>query len=47
MQQIHKDDGHCVYLYVVPYIDALSKRVQGFFHHPMGQYVFARMFVQG
>jgi peptide/nickel transport system substrate-binding protein len=47
VQQIHKDDGPCVYLYVVPYIDALSKRVQGFFHHPMGQYVFARMFVQG
>jgi peptide/nickel transport system substrate-binding protein len=45
IQQIHKDDGPFVYLYVIPYIDALNKRVTGFFHHPMGQYVFANMSV--
>ena len=46
IQQIHKDDGRCVYLYVVPYIDVLNKKIKDFFHHPMGQYVFAKMSVE-
>lgn len=47
IQQIHMDDAPFVYLYVLPYIDVLNKKVQGFFHHPMGQYDFTRMSVQG
>jgi peptide/nickel transport system substrate-binding protein len=45
IQQIHMDDAPFVYLYVLPYIDVLNKKVQGFFHHPMGQYDFTRMSV--
>lgn len=47
IQQIHMDDAPFVYLYVVPYVDALNKKVKGYFHHPMGQYVFKNMYVQG
>ncbi len=47
MQQIHMDDAPFVYLYVLPYIDVLNKKIQGFFHHPMGQYDFTRMSVSG
>lgn len=46
IQQIHMDDAPFVYLYVIPYVDALNKKVQGFFHHPMGQWVFKNMYVQ-
>ncbi|HET7036932.1 MAG TPA: ABC transporter substrate-binding protein [Thermomicrobiaceae bacterium] len=46
IQKIHMDDAPFVYLYVLPYIDVLNKKVQGFFHHPMGQYDFTRMSVQ-
>ncbi len=45
IQQIHQDDAPFVYLYVLPYIDVLNKKVQGFFHHPMGQYDFTKMSV--
>lgn len=45
MQQIHMDDAPFVYLYVLPYVDVLNKKIQGFFHHPMGQYDFTRMSV--
>ena len=40
------DDAPFVYLYVLPYIDVLNKKIQGFFHHPMGQYDFTHMSVQ-
>jgi peptide/nickel transport system substrate-binding protein len=40
IQQIHKDAAPFVYLYVIPYVDVLSTKVKGFFHHPMGQYIF-------
>ena len=46
IQQIHMDDAPWIYLYVLPYVDALNKKVQGFFHHPMGQWVFTNMSVQ-
>jgi peptide/nickel transport system substrate-binding protein len=46
IQKIHQDDAPFVYLYVLPYIDVLSTKVKGFFHHPMGQYVFTNMSVQ-
>lgn len=47
IQRIHMEDAPFVYLFVVPYIDVMNKRVQGYFHHPMGQYNFARTFVEG
>jgi len=43
IQQIHKDDAAAVYLFVIPYIDVLTKNVQGFFHHPMGQYIWTKV----
>jgi peptide/nickel transport system substrate-binding protein len=46
IQAIHMEDAPFVYLYVLPYVDALHRRVQGFFHHPMGQYVFRNMYVE-
>jgi peptide/nickel transport system substrate-binding protein len=46
IQQIHMDDAPFVYLYVLPYIDALNTKVEGYFHHPMGQWVFANMSVK-
>lgn len=45
IQQIHMDDAPFIYLYVLPYVDVLNKKIQGFFHHPMGQYDFTRMSV--
>ena len=46
IQQIHRDAAPWVYLYVVPYVDALSKKVQGFFHHPMGQFDFRKTSIE-
>ncbi len=46
IQKIHQDDAPWVYLYVLPYVDALNKKVQGYFHHPMGQWVFKGMYIQ-
>jgi peptide/nickel transport system substrate-binding protein len=46
IQQIHMDAAPFVYLYVVPYVDALNKKVKGFFHHPMGQWDFRKMSVE-
>ena len=46
IQKIHMDDAPWIYLYVLPYIDALNKKVQGYFHHPMGQWVFKDMYIQ-
>jgi len=46
IQQIHKDAAPFVYLFVLPYIDVLTAKVKGFFHHPMGQYVFTRTYLQ-
>ncbi len=46
IQQIHMDEAPWVYLYVLPYVDALNTRVKGYFHHPMGQYVFRNMYVE-
>ena len=46
IQQIHKDAAPFVYLFVLPYIDVLSVKVKGFFHHPMGQYVFTNMYLE-
>ncbi len=46
IQRIHMEDAPFVYLFVVPYIDVMNKRVEGYFHHPMGQYNFARTFVE-
>lgn len=46
IQQIHMNDAPFVYLYVLPYIDAVNKKVKGFFHHPMGQYDFRKMYIQ-
>jgi peptide/nickel transport system substrate-binding protein len=46
IQQIHKDGAPFVYLFVLPYIDVLSVKVKGFFHHPMGQYVFTNTYLE-
>ncbi|HEX7102702.1 MAG TPA: ABC transporter substrate-binding protein [Nitrolancea sp.] len=46
IQQIHKDAAPFVYLFVLPYIDVLSAKVKGFFHHPMGQYVFTNTYLE-
>jgi peptide/nickel transport system substrate-binding protein len=46
IQQIHQDDAPWIYLYVLPYVDCLDKKVQGYFHHPMGQWVFLNMYLQ-
>jgi peptide/nickel transport system substrate-binding protein len=47
IQEIHMQDAPFVYLYVVPYIDAVKKTVQGFFHHPMGQWDWSKTSIQG
>ena len=47
IQQIHRDDAPLVFLYVIPYVDVLNKKIQGFFHHPMGQYDFRHMSKEG
>jgi peptide/nickel transport system substrate-binding protein len=45
IQKIHMDDAPMIYLYVVPYIDVFSTRIKGFFHHPMGQYVWENTYI--
>jgi len=40
------DDAPWIYLYVLPYVDALNNKVQGYFHHPMGQWVFKDMYLK-
>jgi peptide/nickel transport system substrate-binding protein len=47
IQKLHFEDAPLVFLYTSPYIDALSTRVKGFFHHPMGQYDLRRMTIEG
>ncbi len=47
IQEIHMNDAPFVYLFTIPYVDVLHKRVRDFFHHPMGQWVFKRMYVTG
>jgi peptide/nickel transport system substrate-binding protein len=47
IQAIHMEDAPFVYLYVLPYVDALRSHVKGFHHHPMGQYIFKNMYVEG
>jgi len=42
VQDIHMKDAPFIYLYVLPYVDILKKNVQGFVHHPMGQWYFTR-----
>lgn len=46
IQKIHKDDAPFVYLYVIPYVDVLAANVKGYFHHPMGQYVFKNTYLE-
>lgn len=46
IQKIHKDDAPFVYLYVIPYVDVVSSSVKGYFHHPMGQYVFKNTYLE-
>lgn len=41
IQELHQQDAPFVYLYVLPYVNVLTKKVQGFLHHPMGQWVWA------
>jgi ABC-type transport system substrate-binding protein len=42
VQDIHMKDAPFIYLYVLPYVDILKKNVQGFVHHPMGQWYITR-----
>jgi peptide/nickel transport system substrate-binding protein len=42
VQDLHMQDAPFVYLYTLPYVDVLKKQVQGFVHHPMGQFYFTR-----
>ncbi|MBA2451733.1 MAG: hypothetical protein H0V47_01075 [Chloroflexia bacterium] len=46
IQRIHMEDAPFVYLYVLPYIDVMNQRVQGYFHHPMGPYIFKETTVE-
>lgn len=45
IQEIHMEEAPFIYLYTMPYLDALRERVQDYFHHPMGHYVFKNMTV--
>ena len=47
IQEIHMQDAPFVYLYVIPYVDVVKKSVKGFFHHPMGQWVFSKISTAG
>ncbi|MDZ4716994.1 MAG: ABC transporter substrate-binding protein [Roseiflexaceae bacterium] len=42
IQELHMQDAPFVYLYVLPYTNVLTKKIDGFLHHPMGQWVFAK-----
>jgi peptide/nickel transport system substrate-binding protein len=42
IQEIHMQDAPFIYLFTLPYVDVLKKSVKGFFHHPMGQWVFSK-----
>jgi peptide/nickel transport system substrate-binding protein len=42
IQELHMQDAPFVYLYVLPYTNVLNKKVSGFLHHPMGQWVFSK-----
>ncbi len=42
VQDLHMQDAPFIYLYTLPYVDVLKKQVQGFVHHPMGQWYFTR-----
>ncbi len=42
IQELHMQDAPFVYLYTLPYTNVLSKKVQGFLHHPMGQWQWLR-----
>lgn len=42
VQDLHMQDAPFIYLYTLPYVDVLKKQVQGFIHHPMGQWYFTR-----
>jgi peptide/nickel transport system substrate-binding protein len=46
IQQIHMEAAPFVYLWVVPYVDALHKKVKGFFHNPMGHYNFTNTYIE-
>jgi peptide/nickel transport system substrate-binding protein len=46
IQKIHMDDAPMIYLYVIPYLDVLNKRVKGYFHHPMGQWIFENTYIE-
>ena len=47
IQEIHMQDAPFVYLFTLPYIDVLKKNIKGFFHHPMGQWVFSKTSIAG
>jgi peptide/nickel transport system substrate-binding protein len=42
IQEIHMQDAPFIYLYTLPYTNVLTKKVQGFLHHPMGQWVWLK-----
>ena len=46
VQEIHMNDAPFVYLYTIPYVDALNARVVNFVHHPMGHYIWKNMSVE-
>lgn len=46
VQEIHMQDAPWIYLYVLPYVDVMNKKVKDYFHHPMGQWVFKNMYVE-
>jgi peptide/nickel transport system substrate-binding protein len=47
IQEIHMQDAPFIYLFVLPYVDVLKKNVKGFWHHPMGQWVFSKTSISG
>ncbi|MBX6340933.1 MAG: ABC transporter substrate-binding protein, partial [Thermomicrobiaceae bacterium] len=46
IQEIHMSDAPFIYLYVIPYVDVVAKKVKGFFHHPMGQWQWKRTSIE-
>lgn len=46
VQEIHMNDAPFVYLYTLPYVDALTANVVSYVHHPMGHYIWKNMSVE-
>ncbi|MBX6340823.1 MAG: ABC transporter substrate-binding protein [Thermomicrobiaceae bacterium] len=46
IQEINSTDAPFVFLYVLPYVDVVTKQVKNFFQHPMGHWQWKRTSVE-